>query len=81
LNNITGIFPLASAHLLGNDTALIANNICKKYIFQILNNNLNTDKTNKLIESMCDDTKHEYVEKFNLLQAFTNGFKNCQKPC
>lgn len=34
------------------------------------------DFANQLIEEMCHETENEYVNRFNLLQAFANGFRN-----
>lgn len=67
---------LASAHLLGFDSATIAKNKTKNKIIQILNENLKLNIPNRLVEEMCNDIEKEYDEKIKLLQAFTNGFES-----
>lgn len=69
---------LASAHILGYDSAVIAKIQTKNKIIQILNDNLKFDTGNKLVEEMCNDIEKEYQEKFELLQAFKNGFVSVQ---
>lgn len=71
---------LASAHLLGFDSATIAKNKTKNKIIQILNENLKLNIPNRLVEEMCNDIEKEYDEKIKLLQAFTNGFESLKVP-
>ncbi|MCF6319245.1 MAG: nucleotidyl transferase AbiEii/AbiGii toxin family protein [Proteobacteria bacterium] len=66
---------LASAHLLGLDSATIAKNKTKNKIMEILSDNLKLNTPSRLVEEMCNDIKKEYHEKIKLLQAFTNGFE------
>ena len=64
---------LASAHILGNDSASIAENTTKKQIIEILENNLIPDGRNKLIRDMCG--RGDYDEALSQLQALANGFR------
>lgn len=63
---------LASAHMLGNDSALIAESATTKQVIEILDNNLVPDGQSKLVRYMCGFGN--YDEAYNQLQAFANGF-------
>ena len=65
---------LASAHMLGCDTAIIALDATKQRILEIIDRNLNSSDENKLVVEMCKHVEIEYDKHLNLLQAFTNGF-------
>ena len=67
---------LGSAHQLGIDAALISDEVTKKHILEILDNNLKTDNPSELVIDMCGLLDGEYEEKLRMLQAFANGFKN-----
>ena len=62
-----------SAHILGIDAASISYEPTKQKIYNILKQNLND--SNSLVEAMCERIEGEYKEKFDLLFAFANGFR------
>lgn len=65
---------LASAHLLGTDSTLIAEEPTQVKITGILEQNTNEAGINHLVEEMCEQIDAEYEKKFNLMKAFFNGF-------
>ena len=65
---------LASAHLLGVDSALIAEEPTQVKITENLEQNLNKAGINHLVEEMCEQIDEEYEKKLNLMKAFFNGF-------
>lgn len=65
---------LASAHLLGVDSTLIAEEPTQLKITGILEQNLNEVRINHLVEEMCEQIDEEYEKKLNLMKAFFNGF-------
>ena len=65
---------LASAHMLGCDSAVIAHDATRQRILQIIDRNLKSIDENKLVVEMCKHVEIEYDKHLNLLQAFTNGF-------
>ena len=66
---------LASAHMLGCDSVVIAHNATKQRILEIINSNLNSSDENKLVVEMCKHVETDYDKHLNLLQAFSNGFR------
>jgi predicted nucleotidyltransferase len=67
---------LASAHLLGADSADIAQDATKGKILEIISSNLDAPDENSLVVEMCEHIEIEYEKYLNLLTAFTNGFKD-----
>ncbi len=65
---------LASAHLLGIDSAFISEEATQLKIKEILEQNLNETSINHLVEEMCRQIDEEYEKNFNLLKAFSDGF-------
>ena len=66
---------LASAHMLGSDSAAIANDATKRKIQEITNKNSKSIDENILVVEMCKDVDTEYDKYLKLLNAFENGFK------
>jgi predicted nucleotidyltransferase len=66
---------IGTAHLLGRDTAAIANTKTKKQIIEILDKNFAEDSPNHLAEEMCSRNGEDYPDKLSKLEAFTNGFQ------
>lgn len=62
---------LASAHMLGVDTALISSEGTKQIVKTILLNNLG-DGSNNLVVDMGG--QYEYKENYSLLRAFSDGY-------
>jgi predicted nucleotidyltransferase len=67
---------LASAHMLGMDTAAIAHQDTKRQVDRILEDNLHQVEPNYLVEEMCSRIEVEYENKLKRLEAFSNGFRN-----
>jgi len=65
---------LASAHLLGIDSAHISEEATQLKIKEILEQNLNEADINHLVEEMCKQIDEEYEQKIKLLKAFFDGF-------
>lgn len=66
---------LASAHMLGSDSAAIASDATKQKILEIINQNLNAIDENTLVVEMCNHVEFEYEKYLNLLNAFLSGFR------
>jgi len=66
---------LASAHMLGADSASIASDATKLKILEIINQNLNADDENTLVVEMCKHVEIEYEKYLKLLNAFVSGFR------
>ena len=66
---------LASAHLLGADSAAIAQDATKQKILEIINSNLDVTNENSLVVEMCEHIEIEYEKYLKLLGAFAEGFR------
>jgi len=66
---------LASAHILGGDSASIASDATKLNILEIINQNLNAIDGNTLVIEMCKHVEIEYEKYLKLLNAFVSGFR------
>ena len=65
---------LASAHLLGNDSAAIASDATKRKVKAIINNSASSIDENILVIGMCTRVETEYEKNLKLLNAFAKGF-------
>lgn len=65
---------LASAYMLGIDSAAIAHDATKRNIVEIINRNLSPIDENILVEEMCKHVEIEYEKYLKLLNAFAHGF-------
>ena len=65
---------LGSAYILGVDTAAITEGKTKQLVLNILDDNLKNDGPNLLVVDMGGN--YEYEERYNLLKAFSDGFKS-----
>ena len=65
---------LASAHLLGNDSAAIASDATKRKVKAIINNSASSIDENILVIGMCTRVETEYEKNLELLNAFAKGF-------
>lgn len=68
--------PQASAYLLGKDTAAIAKSKTQSKVIEILNQSLDKESTGDLVIEMSDRIQSKFETNFNLLTAFSNGFKS-----
>ena len=66
---------LASAHLLGADSADIAQDATKEKILEIIGSNLDVTEENSLVVEMCEHIKIDYEKYLKLLSAFAAGFR------
>jgi predicted nucleotidyltransferase len=65
---------IGTAHVLGLNTAAIANSQTKSRVIQILDKNLAEGAPNRLVEEMCSRNGDDYPDKLSRLEAFSNGF-------
>jgi predicted nucleotidyltransferase len=65
---------LASANMLGNDSAAIASDATKRKVLAIINKNASSIDENRLVVEMCTHIETEYEKNLNLLNAFAKGF-------
>jgi predicted nucleotidyltransferase len=66
---------LATAHLLGLDSAGEAKLKTKGQVIGILDKNLTGRTSNHLVEEMCSRGDDDYPDKLSRLEAFSNGFR------
>ena len=67
---------LATAHLLGLDSAGEAKPETKDQVIDILDTNLTGRTPNHLVEEMCSRGDEDYPDKLRRLEAFSNGFRS-----
>jgi predicted nucleotidyltransferase len=66
---------LATAHLLGLDSAGEAKPKTKGQVIAILDKNITGRTPNHLVEEMCSRGDDDYPDKLSRLEAFSNGFR------
>ena len=66
---------LASAHMLGRDSAAIAHDTTRRRTLEIIDSNLISSAENILVVEMCKQVEVEYEKYLNLLNAYANGLR------